>query len=68
MASEQVREVQERRRSGATMPHSKSEPLGNLAAIAEQLADMEDDEQDNVPCGSGYCTREGCFDAQGKPI
>lgn len=65
MASEKVREVQERRRSSATAPYSKSEPLGNLAAIAEQLDDLE---EDNIPCGSGYCTKDGCFDAQGNLI
>lgn len=65
MASEKVREIQERRRSGATEPYSKSEPLGNAAAIAEQLADMDEDE---VPCASGYCTKEGCFDAKGNPV
>lgn len=64
MASEGVREVQERRRSNAAEPFSKSKPLGNAEAIEEQLLDLEDD----IPCGSAYCTREGCFDAQGNPI
>lgn len=67
MANEQVRQTQELRRSGATTPYSKSAPLGNAAAIAEYLAEMAEEGEDNVPCGSGYCTREGCFDAQGNP-
>ena len=64
MANARVREVQERRRSSAATPYSKSQPLGNAAAIEEQLKDLED----SVPCGSSYCTKDGCFDQEGNPV
>lgn len=54
MAKEQVREVQERRRSNATVPYSKSKPLTVQELIDEQLY------EDDIPCGSWYCTKDGC--------
>jgi hypothetical protein len=65
VASDRVREVQERRRSSAASPVTRDRGLGNAAAIAEQLKDLD---EDDIPCGSSYCTKDGCFDAQGNPV